>query len=65
MPHLENHELIMEAALKPDKEKVVKAFMNDPLVKGKNCREEDIRLLVDDMIKIRLNIFQKDGNRRK
>lgn len=51
----------MEAALKPDKEKVVKAFMNDPLVKGKNCREEDIRLLVDDMIKIRLNIFQRMG----
>ena len=59
MPHLENHELIMEAALKPDKEKVVKAFMNDPLVKGKNCREEDIRLLVDDMIKNTLKYLPK------
>lgn len=55
----------MEAALKPDKEKVVKAFMNDPLVKGKNCREEDIRLLVDDMIKNTLKYLPKDGNRRK
>ncbi len=50
MPHLENHKLILEAALTPDKEKIVKAFMNDPLVKGKNCSEEDIRALVDDMI---------------
>ena len=59
MPHLKNHELIMEAALKPDKEKVVKAFMNDPLVKGNNCREEDIRLLVDDMIKNTLKYLPK------
>ena len=51
MPHLENHELIMEAALKPDKEKVVRAFMNDPLVKYK-CRDEGaVRKLADDMIK--------------
>ena len=59
MPHLENHELIMEAALNPDREKVVRAFMNDPLVKGKNCREEDVRLLVDDMIKNTLKYLPK------
>ena len=59
MPHLENHELIMEAALNPDREKVVRAFMNDPLVKGKNCREEDVRLLVDDMIKNPLKYLPK------
>ena len=50
MPHLENHQLILEAALKPDKEKVVKAFLNDPLVKGRKCSEEEVRNLVDDMI---------------
>lgn len=50
MPHLENHELILEAAFDYDKEKVVKAFMNDPLVKGKKCSEADVRSLVDDMI---------------
>ena len=37
VPHLENHELIMEAALKPDKEKGGKAFMNDPLVKERTA----------------------------
>ena len=36
----------MEAALKPDREKVVQAFMNDPLVKGKGCNEEDVGNLV-------------------
>lgn len=49
-PHLENHELIMEAAFDYDREKVVKAFLNDPLVKGKHCSEADVRKLVDDMI---------------
>ena len=29
---------------------VVKAFLNDPLVKGKHCSEADVRKLVDDMI---------------
>lgn len=50
MPHVENHDLILKAALECDKELVVKAFMNDPLVKGKKCSEADIRVLVDDMI---------------
>lgn len=50
MPHLENHELILEAALDYDREKVVEAFLNDPLVKGKQCTEADVRALVDDMI---------------
>ena len=33
--------------------------MNDPLVKGKNCREEDVRLLVDDMLKNTLAYLPK------
>lgn len=50
MPHVENHERILKAAVLCDKELVVEAFMNDPLVKGKKCSEADVRALVDDMI---------------
>ena len=50
MPHIENHERIFEAALTCNKELVAQAFMNDPLIKGK-VTDEDIRLLVDDMIR--------------
>lgn len=49
-PHVENHERILEAALACDEELVVRAFMNDPLVVGKGCREEEVRRLVRDMI---------------
>ena len=51
MPHIENHETILRAALVCDKEAVVRAFLNDPLVKGKKCGEKDIRQLVDDMLR--------------
>lgn len=50
MPHIENHESTLEAALTCNKELVVKAFMNDPLISGKNCSETDVRRLADDMI---------------
>ena len=50
MPHVENHERILKAALTCDKELVVQAFMHDPLVKGKKAKEEDVRLLIDEMI---------------
>ena len=50
MPHIENHELTYRAARTCDKELVVKAFLNDPLVKGHGCSEADVRALVDDMI---------------
>lgn len=49
MPHVENHDYILEAAFTYDKELVVKAFLNDPLVKGR-ASEEEVRVLVDDMI---------------
>lgn len=49
-PHVENHERILEAALTCDVELVVRAFMNDPLVAGKQCGEEEVRKLVRDMI---------------
>ena len=50
LPHIENHESTLEAALTCNKELVVKAFMNDPLIAGKNCSETDVRRLADDMI---------------
>lgn len=50
MPHVENHETTLKAALTCDKELVVQAFLNDPLVKGKKCTEEQVRELVDDML---------------
>lgn len=49
-PHIENHERILKAALACDEELVVRAFMNDPLVAGKRCGEDDVRMLVRDMI---------------
>ncbi len=51
MPHVENHERVLQAALSQpvDKELVVEAFMTDPLMKGRFA-ETDIRKLVDDMM---------------
>ena len=51
MPHVENHGTILRTALSCDKEAVVQAFLNDPLVKGKKCGENDVRQLVDDMLR--------------
>lgn len=50
MPHIENHEYTLEAALACDKELVVRAFLNDPNVRSAKCSEEKVRKLVDDMI---------------
>lgn len=50
LPHLENHEYTLFAALHRDRELVVKAFLNDPLLSGKKCTEAEIRALVSDMI---------------
>lgn len=49
MPHVENHEYTLQAALNCDRELVYKAFLNDPQVKGR-ANEEDVKKLVDDMI---------------
>lgn len=51
IPHLENQEYTLQAALSCDKDLVVKAFMNDPLVKEHKCNEEDVKILVRDMIR--------------
>ena len=49
MPHVENHEYTLKAALNCDREAVYKAFLNDPQVKGR-AKEEDVKKLADDMI---------------
>ena len=49
MPHVENHEYVLKAALECDRELVYRAFLNDPLVKGR-AGEADVKKLADDMI---------------
>lgn len=49
MPHVENHEYTLKAALECDRASVYKAFLNDPQVKGR-ASEEDVKKLADDMI---------------
>lgn len=48
-PHVENHELILNAALTCRREGVYQAFLNDPLVKGR-ISEAETKQLADDMI---------------
>lgn len=49
LPHVDNHEYTLKAALNCDKEMVYKAFLNDPLVRGR-ASEEEVKQLADDMI---------------
>ncbi|BCJ94352.1 alpha-glucosidase/alpha-galactosidase [Anaerocolumna cellulosilytica] len=49
-PHVDNHELILEAAISINKEKALEAFLNDPLIKNQ-CTKEEASKLLDDMIK--------------
>lgn len=49
MPHVENHERILQAALTQNRELVTEAFLNDPLVKGRASKEE-VRRLAEDMM---------------
>ena len=57
-PHVENHELVLKAALSCDKQLVIRAFLNDPLVKGR-CSREEVEALVDDMIRNTLKYLPK------
>lgn len=65
MPAVENHETILESALTCNEELVVQAFMNDPQVRGRNCREEDIRKLVRDMVEGTIKYLPKAWAVRK
>lgn len=49
LPHTVNHEDVLKAATDCRRDLVYKAFLNDPLVKGR-AKEEDIKKLADDMI---------------
>lgn len=49
MPHIENHDRVLNAALAMDKDLVTEALANDPLVKGR-ASEKDIRKLAEDMM---------------
>ncbi len=53
MPHIENHERVLKAALTADKELVKEAFLADPLVKGRAGREE-VEKLAEDMLQATL-----------
>lgn len=59
MPHVVNHERILEAALKPNFGLALDAFMDDPLVKGRISRE-DGAVLLREMIKNTLDILPEE-----
>lgn len=50
IPHVENHERIMIAGLTHDRDLVVEAFLNDPLIQGYNRSRSEIEKLADDML---------------
>ena len=49
LPHVENQDRTLKAALTCDRELVYEAFLTDPLVKGR-ASEAEVKRLVDDMI---------------
>ena len=49
LPHVENQDRTLKAALTCDRELVYEAFLSDPLVKGR-ATEDEVKHLVDDMI---------------
>lgn len=50
LPHVSNHQLILDAALTCDREKVEQAFLNDPAITARKLCEADVRKLANDMI---------------
>lgn len=50
LPHVENHERILKAALTGDRELAAEAFMEDPQVKARGCSREEVESLVCDML---------------
>jgi len=53
MPHIENHERVLNAALTNDRTLVKEAFLTDPLVKGR-ASATDVEALVEDMLEATL-----------
>ncbi len=56
MPHVENHERILKAALEPDFDLALQALMEDPLVKGR-ITEAQGKELLRDMISNTLDVL--------
>ena len=61
MPHILNHDYILNAALTYDKSLVEKAFEQDPLMKGVATKEE-INQLIDDMLEATKAYLPKGWN---
>lgn len=61
LPHVQNHEDILEASLTHNKNLAFKAFMNDPLIKGK-VSEKEGKILLDDMIRNTLFYLSSEWN---
>lgn len=59
LPHVENHERTLQAALTCDRSLVYEAFLHDPLIKGRASDEEFIKL-ADDMISNTLRYLPED-----
>ena len=57
-PHVQNHELILKAALDCNYDLAFEAFMNDPLVRGR-ITEEEGHALLKDMIRNTLAYLPK------
>lgn len=51
LPHVENHDLILKAAIECRRELVIQAMMNDPLVKGKKLTKEEVCAMIENMIR--------------
>ncbi len=49
LPHIENHERTLKAALTMDRELVFAAFLHDPLIQGR-ATERQVKELVQDML---------------
>lgn len=58
-PHVENHEDIINAAFDRNFDLAYKAFLNDPLVKGK-CPPEEAKALLKDMIRNTLSYLPEE-----
>ena len=50
VPHTENHERVLEAALNKDPGPLTEVFMTDPLIAGRLSREEAEKLVEDMLI---------------
>lgn len=60
MPHIRMHEMTLKAAMNPNLELVVDAFMEDPNMKGKHVSREQAEELAKDMIRATMKYLPKE-----